>query len=630
MKNRYVFPFVATLGQEKFKKALLLNVINPGIGGVIISGEKGTAKSTLVRGLAKVVRGIEVVELPLNVTEDRLLGTINFEKAVKEGSRTFDPGILKKADGNILYVDEINLLSEYIVNCLLEVSASHINRVEREGISYCHESRFILIGTMNPEEGLLKPHFLDRFGLYVETKGCEDIETRKEIIRRRLEYEKSPSLFIEKWKDETNRLFEKIEASRALLPEISALDTHMEYAAEIASEGNCHGHRAEIVLIETAKAIAAFEGRKGMLKEDIAEAARFVLPHRIREKRKAVEGKDPGSGQNHSNETRGEKDQEVALTEEQKQPSVEKESTGAYQEKAQTYLENTLQSISNQCNEKRDEPEDIFEISLSVDQMTDQKKRRGSGRKNKTITDSGQGRYIRYTFPKGKAKSIAFDASLRAAAPYQITRDKKGMAIAMKASDLREKVCEKRTGAIILFVVDASGSMGAGKRMGTVKGAILSLLNDAYQKRDKVGMIAFRKNGAEVLLDITRSVDLAQKQLKELPTGGKTPLASGLYKAYELLRAAKRKDPNIFPLLVLLSDGRANVSLNGEDAVKEAFDAAKCISAEGIKSLVIDTESGRIRFGLASEISSHLGATYHKIDHLTDCKLEQAVRNILI
>ncbi|SHK15385.1 magnesium chelatase subunit D [Geosporobacter subterraneus DSM 17957] len=437
-------------------------------------------------------------------------------------------------------------------------------------------------------------------------------------------------MFIEAWKVETNGLLQKIEASRGLLPEISALDTHMEYAAEIASEGNCHGHRAEIVLIETAKAIAAFEGRKGMLKEDIAEAARFVLPHRIREKRKVVDGREQRSDKNHSNESCGEQDQQAVLTQEQKPPSGEKDTTGAYQEREKTYLENTLQTVSNQCNEKIDKLEDIFEISLSVDQMTDKRKRRGSGRKNKTITDSGQGRYIRYTFPKGKAKSIAFDASLRAAAPYQITRDKKGMAIAMKASDLREKVCEKRTGATILFVVDASGSMGAGKRMGTVKGTILSLLNDAYQKRDKVGMIAFRKNGAEVLLDITRSVNLAQKRLKELPTGGKTPLASGLYKAYELLRAAKRKDPNIFPLLVLLSDGRANVSLNGEDAVKEAFDAAKCIASEGIKSLVIDTECGRIRFGLASEISSHLGATYHKIDNLTDCKLEQAVRNILI
>ncbi len=630
MKNRYVFPFAATLGQEELKKALLLNVINPGIGGVIISGEKGTAKSTLVRGLAKVVSNIEVVELPLNVTEDRLLGAINFEKAVKEGTRIFDPGILKKADGNILYVDEINLLSEYIVNCLLEVSTSHINPVEREGISYCHESKFILIGTMNPEEGLLKPHFLDRFGLYVETKGCEDIDTRKEIIRRRLEYEKSPSMFIEVWKDETYRILQKIETSRVLLSEISVMDTHMQYAAEIATEGNCHGHRAEIVLIETAKAIAAFEGRNVMMKEDIAEAARFVLPHRIREKRQAVEGKEQGSDQNHSNENRGEQDQEVALTEEQKQSSIEKESTGAYQEKEQTYLENKLQTISNQCNEKRDEPEDIFDISLKVNQMTDKKKRRGSGRKNKTITDSGQGRYIRYTFPKGKAKSIAFDASLRAAAPYQLSRDKKGMAIAMKASDLREKVCEKRTGATILFVVDASGSMGAGKRMGTVKGAILSLLNDAYQKRDKVGMIAFRKNSAEVLLDITRSVDLAQKRLKELPTGGKTPLASGLYKAYELLRAAKRKDPNIFPLLVLLSDGRANVSLNGGDAVKESLEIAKLLATEDIKSLVIDTESGRIKLGLALEIANHLDGTYHKIDNLTDCKLEQAVRNILL
>ncbi|MBE6064239.1 cobaltochelatase subunit CobN [Clostridium cochlearium] len=283
MERNYVYPFAAVIGQEKVKKALILNVINPSIGGVLISGEKGTAKSTLVRGLANLMKNMQVIDLPLNVTEDKLLGTIDIEKAIVKGERSFESGILKKAHGNILYVDEVNLLSEHIVNCLLEVSASGVNHVEREGISFKHPSNFVLVGTMNPEEGNLRSQFLDRFGLYLDVKGSMDLSERKEIIKRRLKYEENPVDYINVWKEETEKLLNKILKAKNCLKKVKVSESVMNIAAQISNEANCSGHRAELVIVETAKAISAFDNRKNITIEDVKEAAELALPHRMRE-----------------------------------------------------------------------------------------------------------------------------------------------------------------------------------------------------------------------------------------------------------------------------------------------------------------------------------------------------------
>lgn len=283
MDKRYVFPYSAVVGQENVKKALILNVINPLIGGVLISGEKGTAKSTLVRGLAALIPDMKVVELPLNVTEDRLVGSIDLERAIKDGKKSFAPGILKEANGNILYVDEVNLLSEHIINCLLEVSASGVNVVEREGISCSHPASFILVGTMNPEEGRLRPQFLDRFGLFTEVYGAKELYERKEIIKRRLEYEKDPERYLKQWEEETYNLMCKILEARDAITRCKVSDNVIKLAAEISEEANCAGHRAELTMMETAKALAALDGRLYVTLEDIKEAAEFSLPHRMRE-----------------------------------------------------------------------------------------------------------------------------------------------------------------------------------------------------------------------------------------------------------------------------------------------------------------------------------------------------------
>ncbi len=641
MSRRYTFPFPAVMGQENIKKALIFNLINPKIGGVLICGEKGTAKSTLVRGLAELYENIEVVDLPLNITEDRLEGSIDIEKAILQGKRCFEGGVLQKVHGNMLYVDEVNLLSEHIVNCLLQTAVSGVNRVEREGISYSHPSEFVLIGTMNPEEGPLRPQFLDRFGLYVEVKGSRDISERIEIIRRRLEFENDTEKFIEQWRDELQNIRDKIKNAKNLVSKIIVREQIMNLAAQFSDEANCQGHRAEIVIVETAKAIAALDGRKYINLEDVKEAAHFVLPHRMRQASSNDIQQDEQNQDNEGNKEENTETQEqnTEMDQQNKEQNEQKENNNNTEEEKMNEdnkeekeerndeddeLNNITPDLknSNENDSSEDEVFDVGEVfrvkNLDISPL-DKKKRNGSGKRCRTKTGSTQGRYVRYTYPKEKVKDLAFDATLRAAAPYQRYRDNGELALSIARDDIREKIREKRTGTTILFVVDASGSMGAKKRMKAVKGAVLSLLTDAYQKRDKVGMVAFRKNSAELLLGITRSVDLAQKKLIELPTGGKTPLGEGLLRGYEILKAAKIKDPDMVPLMVLVSDGRANYSTNGGEPMKEALDIAAKIKDEGIQALVVDSEEGFIKLELAKDISEVLGAQYYKLEELNLC-----------
>ena len=622
MINRYVYPFSAVVGQEKLKKALLINVVNPLVGGVLISGEKGTAKSTLVRGLGNLIQNMEVVELPLNITEDRLVGAIDIEKAVVEGKRTINNSVLMEANSNILYVDEVNLLSESIINALLEVSQSGISHVEREGISFTHESSFVLVGTMNPEEGGLRPQLLDRFGLYVDVSGSEDLNERVIIIKRRIEYEEDPHLFINKWKNKDEEIWNKIKTARELIQKVEVSKEIMKLASEISLKANCSGHRAEIVMVEAAKAIAVLNGRKNIIIEDIKEASELALPHRMRDVPPNVSETEEDQDENNEEDTQEQEDSNEDLENDETldEPPMEEEqeeeiSDEEYDMEEYGNQEDTF-DLPSSDEETIDEIGDIFKVRDLDIKPLDRKKRKGSGRRSIVKTGELQGRYARHTISKGKPRDIAFDATLRAAAPYQRLRDKNGLALAIKEYDLREKIREKRTGCTILFVVDASGSMGAQRRMEAVKGAIMSLLTDAYEKRDSVGMVAFRKEDAELILGITRSVDLAHKKLEALPTGGKTPLSLGMYRGYEVLKAAIKKDPDIIPVMVLISDGRGNVSFQGDDPHKEALEMAEKIALEGIQTIVIDTEQDYIKLHLAEEIAKCMDASYSKLEDL--------------
>lgn len=635
------FPFVAVLGQDNIKNALIWNIINPKIGGVLISGEKGTAKSTLVRGLSALTKDLRVVDLPLNVTEDRLIGNVDFEYAIKYGEKRFEPGLLYEANGNMLYVDEVNLLSDHIVKALLESASSGVNIVEREGVSFRHDADFILIGSMNPEEGGLRPQFLDRFGLYVEVKGEADLRKRTEITRRRIAYEKAPSEFLEKWKEEGEKLAIAIEQAREFLEKVVVTDNAMQLAAAIARESNCEGHRGELVIIETARAIAAYGGRKVLNIDDIKEAAKYALPHRTREE-EPPQMQDPPPQDDEQDETPENQDNDVDNGEQEDFPPQDQNNDMPNQQGQQNQQEqqepedrseqedtnepqtddpeNQMNPPQGETDDKTEtvfDPGDSFLVSRWLADHRNETVKKGSGKRSLVITSSTQGKYVRYAFPKGKDISdIALDATLRAAAPYQRRRTNGKTAVAIRKSDIRIKVRERRTGNTIVFVVDASGSMGANKQMVAVKGAILSLLNDAYQKRDKVSLIAFRKESAELLLGITRSVDLAEKKLAVLPTGGVTPLAAGIEMAHDYVKAAKIRDKDMLPVIVLVTDGRATYSEKSKDAFGDALHAAARVGAENIKTVVIDTDQNFIRLQLAEKLAEAMHADRYEIEDL--------------
>jgi len=639
------YPFSAIVGQEKMKKALLLNAINPKIGGVLIKGEKGTAKSTAVRALADLlpeleviqdcvfgcnpdeqnemceqclgkyepaiaIRKMKVINLPIGSTEDRVVGTLDIEHAIKKGEKKFEPGILAQAHRNILYVDEVNLLDDHIVDVLLDAAAMGVNIIEREGVSHSHPSSFILVGTMNPEEGELRPQLLDRFGLCAEIEGINEAEARVDIVKRRMDYEKDPECFIKEWENEEEELKVRIVRAKELLQSVKIDDDKLKLIAQICIDMSVDGHRADIAMMKTSATIAAFHERNEVTEEDVKEAAQFVLPHRMRRK--------PFSEQKMENDKL---DQSMQKHKEQKQKQQKNEQSRDQNKNQKT---EEVPDSSSETFFEAGEPFKVNQSVLKIDKK-DSFSRKGSGRRSKTIT--GEGRHVKSIIPSGKVKDMAFGATFRAAAPYQLARNGE-LAINIETSDLREKVRERKIGNTLLFVVDASGSMGAQSRMAAAKGAVLSLLLDAYQKRDRVGLVAFKGNKAEILLPPTSSVELARKYLQSLPTGGKTPLAQGLVKGFEVLNREIELNKNIIPMLILLSDGKANVSMGSGKPVNEAKQIASVIKSSGIKSLVIDSEQSFIGLGFAQEISNELGAKYLKLDELRSQDIVDGIRGI--
>ncbi|MER5914730.1 putative cobaltochelatase [Streptomyces sp. NPDC001982] len=651
------FPFTAVVGQDDLRLALLLNAVSPAVGGVLVRGEKGTAKSTAVRALSALLPEVDVVsgcrfscdpgapdpacpdgphapgafesrparmvELPVGASEDRLVGALDIERALAEGVKAFEPGLLADAHRGILYVDEVNLLHDHLVDLLLDAAAMGASYVEREGVSVRHAARFLLVGTMNPEEGELRPQLLDRFGLTVEVAASREPDQRVEVVRRRLAYDDDPDGFATRWADEETAVRQRIFAARELLPSVRLGDGALRQIAATCAAFEVDGMRADIVMARTATALAAWAGRTDVLAEDVRQAALLALPHRRR--RNPFDA--PGLDEDKLDETleefsegQGDEDPDPDGPGGGGQPAPDAGpqggDSGARPEAGESG-EPQASGAGEQSAVRASEP---FRTKvLSVPGIGEG----AAGRRSRARTEHGRTTGARR--PQGALTKLHLAATVWAAAPHQRARGRSGPGLVVRRDDLRQATREGREGNLVLFVVDASGSMAARQRMSAVKGAVLSLLLDAYQRRDKVGLVTFRGSAADVALPPTSSVDAAAARLESLPTGGRTPLAAGLLKAHDVLRIERLRDPARRALVVVVTDGRAT---GGPEPVALAGRAARLFAAEGVASVVVDCESGPVRLGLAGQLAGELGGAAVTLDELRADSIAGLVRDV--
>jgi magnesium chelatase subunit D len=641
------FPFSAIVGQEEMKRALIFNAIDPSIGGVLITGTRGTAKSTAARAIAALLPAIEVVEgdafnsaprpgkaeksvriptpfvnLPVGATEDRVLGALDVERVLHSGEKHFEPGLLARANRGVLYVDEVNLLPDHLVDVLLDAVAMGVNRVEREGVSFTHEARVILIGTMNPEEGELRPQLLDRFGLSVAVAGYFEPEMRKEVVRRRIAFETDPRAYVERWIDAEKELSNRIGRARSLLASVSVPDGQFDALVEACAEARADGLRADIVAYKTARAVAAFEGRAEVNVSDVKEALALALAHRRR-----VTAPTPKSGSDSQppppGDPAGETERKRAADPSETPPRGPNSQPASSQMRRQPDQPRPNERASETPSDGASAAgERVFAVGNGFDlaRMIARRQRRNVAAvvfgKGSFASSRRSGQMVRaMTPPQSENLDLAIEATIRAASLDAINRGiGRATRLYIRPAHWRHKQRRTRTRNLILLVVDASGSMAALERMRAAKGAICSLLEDSYKRRDVVAMIAFRGEAAEELLPPTRSPVFAYRRLAQLPTGGRTPLAEGLKRARHVIERQWRKGERAQPFLVVVTDGRPNVPVTG--AFEAALEEAARLGRMHVRGLLIDMEVGQVRFGQARALARELNATYTHIQDL--------------
>ena len=675
------FPFSAVVGMDELRLGLVLNAVSPAIGGVLVRGEKGTAKSTMVRALAAILPDVTVVagcrfscdpaapgpacpdgphepgagtltrparlvELPVGASEDRLMGALDIERALTEGVKAYEPGLLAAAHRGVLYVDEVNLLHDHLVDLLLDAAALGTCYVERDGVSVQHAARFLLVGTMNPEEGELRPQLLDRFGLTVEAAAPREPGLRGEVVRRRLAYDADPAAFTAAWQDAESGLAARIVAAQRLLPGVVLPDATLRQVASVCAAFDVDGLRADLVTARAALAHAAWEGRSEVTAVDVRAAARLALPHRRRrqpfdapqldeeELDRALAGADedpdddpgpgddgPGGGEPPTSHETTPGEQNTAQPEgaqPERSPAAADGPAGEHQGDGPAPQPGEPRPGAAAAKPPAT-PGPVFRVRRLEVPGTGTG---AAGRRSRARTESGHVTGARE--PRGRIGRVHVPATFTAAAPHQVSRGRTAPGrLLLRPGDLREARHEGRESNLVLFVVDASGSMAARARMGAVKGAVLSLLLDAYQRRDKAGMVTFRGSRADLALPPTFSVEAAAARLAALPTGGRTPLAAGLLRAHEVLRTERIRDPRRRPLLVLVTDGRAT---GGPDPVGHAHRAAGLLAGAGVHSVVVDCESGPVRLGLAASVAQALDAVLLRLEHLAAGPLADSVR----
>ncbi|MDQ4085041.1 MAG: putative cobaltochelatase [Actinomycetota bacterium] len=646
------YPFSAVVGHDDLAMALLLNSVNPAIGGVLVRGEKGTAKSTMVRALGAVlppepvVRGCRfrcdperpdpacpdgphdaagpaddapasLVELPVGATEDRLVGSLDIERVLAEGVKAFEPGLLARAHRGLLYVDEVNLLHDHLVDALLDAAAMGRVHVERDGVSVSHASRFVLVGTMNPEEGELRPQLLDRFGLSVEVAASRDPAVRAQVVRRRLAYEADPEAFAAEWADQDAAVGESLARARALLPTVGLSDAALSLVASVCASFEVDGMRADLVIARAARAHAAWHDRTDVTAEDVRAAARLALPHRRRRDPFDSPGLDDeqlDDALDRAQQPDGPPEQPDPPEPPDPEDDPPPGGAGAPDDDATSGEGSATAPRSAEETGERDgaarAQQPFRPRLLSVDGVGEG----ASGRRSRARTPHGRRVAAERWSGRGRLDVLA---TVNAAAPHQHARDRPGRGLAVRRADLRAVVREGQESNLVVFCVDASGSMAARARMREVKDAVLSLLVDAYQRRDKVAMVTFRGADAEVALPPTSAVEVARARLDALPTGGRTPLAAGLETSARLVRTERERDPSRRPLLVVVTDGRATSG---------ALSSAVAAYLRDLSVVVVDCERGPVRLGLAARLAAQLEGDVLTMQDLRADALTSAVR----